>query len=70
MFATANRYKWLLRRRRAAQFVRNKKALKQRKIECNEIFLRFHKVKTLINYKNPLVFSPFCGLDFFYIPFL
>ncbi|MBQ7033734.1 MAG: hypothetical protein IJN25_08775, partial [Clostridia bacterium] len=36
-----------LRRRRAAQFVRNKKALKHRKIACNEIFLRFHKVKTL-----------------------
>ncbi len=63
---------WVTRRRtwvrRAAQFVRNKKGLKYRKIEYNEIFLHFHKVKALINYENLLGFSPFCGLDFFTFP--
>ncbi|MBQ7033058.1 MAG: hypothetical protein IJN25_05300, partial [Clostridia bacterium] len=33
-----------LRRRRAAKFVRSKKALKHRKIEYNEIFRRFLRI--------------------------
>ena len=51
------------------KFVRSKKAQNEEKSQECDFSTLFYNIE-FVTLPNPLIYSPFCGLDFFYISFL